>query len=283
MKKVILSFVLCFIIVLSFGQNYAGSTTSNTTIVRGNLKAPALPNKVPGATDSSIIKDAAGNFYSTAITGGGSVTGSLINVQYLTASGTYTPTTGTTRILVQMLAGGGGGGGGASTVTGVNVSAGGGGGSGGYIQKYITPVSGSYTYTIGSGGSAGFGSANGSIGGNTTFVNGATTYSCFGGEGGTFVPSGNTLQLARGGNGGGTSGNGDINSQGNVGTVGIGYNSTQSFPGTGAGSPFGGGGQGTTNGSGYGSGGGGSANPNGTSDRAGGNGAPGIIIIYEFK
>lgn len=85
--------------------------------------------------------------------------------QVFTGNGTFTAPTGVTRILVTMC-GGGGGGGGSNTLF-----AGGGGGAGQSIIAHsmvVSPGAG-YTVTVGSGG-AGGNAADGSAGGNSTFV-----------------------------------------------------------------------------------------------------------------
>ena len=106
-------------------------------------------------------------------------TGRLLNIQYFTANGTYTPTSGTTSVVVELI-GGGGAGGGIPTAAGSG-AAGGGGGGGGYGRKRITSGFSGVTVTIGSGGTGVL---------NATGGNGAT--SSFG-----------SLMTALGGNGGG--------------------------------------------------------------------------------
>lgn len=98
--------------------------------------------------------------------------GSLVNVQVLSASGTYTPTPGTHSILIDIWGGGGGSGGAAAGAAGVSSSAAGGGAPSGYMRIFandtlIAPI----TFTIGAGGTAGSaGGANDAVaGGNTTF------------------------------------------------------------------------------------------------------------------
>ena len=89
--------------------------------------------------------------------------------QIFATSGTYTPTTGTNRVLLRMV-GGGGGGGGASGGIGMSAFAGGGGG-GGYIEAWLdagAAVTGG-TVTIGGGGSGGASTGgNGASGADTS-------------------------------------------------------------------------------------------------------------------
>ncbi|WP_413534603.1 hypothetical protein [Rahnella inusitata] len=80
----------------------------------------------------------------------GQATGRLLNVQYFTSNGTYTPTAGTTSVVVELI-GGGGAGGGIPLAAGAG-TAGGGGGGGGYGRKRITSGFSGVTVTIGSGG-----------------------------------------------------------------------------------------------------------------------------------
>ena len=68
------------------------------------------------------------------------------------SNGTLTLPASTTQMVVEAWGGGGGGGGGANAA---NWGGGGGGGGGGYTQKLITNPSGTYSYTVGAGGSAG--------------------------------------------------------------------------------------------------------------------------------
>lgn len=110
-------------------------------------------------------------------------TGRLLNVQRFTASGSYNPTLGTRRIVVELLAGGGGGGGvGATTAT--SQQAGGGGGGGAYV-KFLTDLPGGpVPVTIGSGGTGGpaVDNSSGGTGGNSSFGSLATVSGGLGGQ-----------------------------------------------------------------------------------------------------
>lgn len=228
----------------------------------------------------------------------GTAAGSLIAVRTITSGTTYTPTSGTTKILIQMV-GGGGGGGGAIT----QYSAGAGGGSGGFLQKYITGISSATTYTIaiGTGGNGGIatGGATGNSGTATTFTTDAsatpasTTFIANGGIGGVGSNSGST-KTAKAGGAGGTCTNGDINNSGTPGSFSISRgNAEYEITGSGGSSNFGGGGAAniSTGGNtdiagkaatGFGAGGGGAYAGTGTG-AAGGAGSAGVIIIYEYK
>lgn len=81
------------------------------------------------------------------------VGGRLLNVQRITTSGTYTPTAGTNRIVVELVGGGGGGGAASATGSATN-SAGSGGGAGAYAKILInSPVA--TAVTVGGGGVGG--------------------------------------------------------------------------------------------------------------------------------
>lgn len=136
------------------------------------------------------------------------------NVQVFTASGTYTPTTGTTRILVELVGGGGGSGGCGATAFG-QAAVSGGGGAGGFSQKYVSsPVV--TTVTIGAGGAGGTaGNNNGSTGGTTSF---GAVFNATGGTGGHGMAS--TTDSSSIAGVGGTGVSGDINIYGGDGGSG---------------------------------------------------------------
>jgi hypothetical protein len=118
-----------------------------------------------------------------------SSSGQLIGLQIITAtgSGTYTPTSGTNSVVVELI--GGGGQGGAIASPGASKAAVGAGGSGGgYLLKRLTANFSGGTYSVGVGGSTSVAGANtGQDGGNTTFTTtggSPTTYTAKGGLGG---------------------------------------------------------------------------------------------------
>lgn len=225
-----------------------------------------------------------------ATTSSSSTAPGLINIQYLTGGTTYTPTPGTTKILLEMLGGGGGGGG--NILTGTSVAAAGGGGaSGTYVRKFFSNITGAatYAYTIGTFGGGGAGNAAGSSGGNTTFTGpGALVVTAPGGGGGqpgTAVASAITL--------GGVpvpSTNGDlVQTIGTPGEDGLVLSATVFKGGNGASNLFGSGGQGaktTTAGAsaqGFGTGGAGASSAASQAAQNGGNGTSGLIIVWEFS
>ena len=106
--------------------------------------------------------------------------GRLIGTQRFTANGVYTPTAGTTSIIVEAVGGGGGGGGTPGTAAG-QVSIGGGGGSGAYTKGIFTSGFAGLAVTIGAAGTAGAAVAGG-VGGTTSL---GAIITAIGGAGGT--------------------------------------------------------------------------------------------------
>ncbi|MCC7577994.1 hypothetical protein H8V75_03465 [Enterobacter roggenkampii] len=219
--------------------------------------------------------------------------GRLLNVQVFTASGTYTPTSGTKRIKVRMV-GGGGAGGGTAVTSATQIAAAFGGNAGSYAESKIIDVSAvaSVVVTV---GSAGLGMA-GATGGN----GGASTFGSYliapGGAGGPLGPAGSGLSMASD-SAAGTASSGSALLFGDSGRPGSGpisistdVGSQSNFKsGKGADSVFGGSGGGKIGGgtvraaNGYGAGGGGQAvGPSATTTGAGGNGSGGLVIVEEY-
>lgn len=215
-------------------------------------------------------------------------TGNIASFQVLTSGtgATYTPTSGTTKILVELCGGGGGGGGAANTAA--NAAAAGGGGGGGYARKFYSSIGSSYTYTVGTGGAGGAaGNNNGTQGVDTTFDNGGTIITAKRGSGGTGSAAGVVPAVVAGGSGGTVSTNGDVNGAGMSGLPGRVWNGTVAESGQGGSGPFGGGGAACITerngiaGAGKGAGGSGGCSY-GTNAKSGGAGSDGIIIVWEF-
>lgn len=218
--------------------------------------------------------------------------GSLLNVQVFTSSGTYTPTTGTNSVIVEVQAPGGGSGGTATTTSGQSAVSGPGGG-GAYAKVLFTSGFSGATITIGAAGSAGTAGNGGGTGGFTKF---GSLITCNGGWGGsgaaasstagvTFVTgvtplptiTGATVTiLSKAGSSAGASG--VIVTPGSL-----------SWSGPGGNSVLGEGGTGIYNnnvgqtGVGYGSGAGGTNSQSAIAGQVGAAGQPGIIIVYEFS
>lgn len=217
--------------------------------------------------------------------------GRLLNVQTFLASGTYTPTPGTTRIILDGQGAAGAGGGSVATAAG-QVSVGAGGGSGGRSRGfYTTGFYPTVTVTIGAGGVAAGGVAGGA-GGNSTF---GTLMTCNGGAGGG--ASGAAAVAGSAGGAGGTATGGNIfNSTGSTGVGGLAaFAGAIAVSGAGGDSAFGsgaiqvgvavnGGAVATAgiNSSSVGSGGSGGVSGAGGGATSGGGGSAGAFIVYEY-
>jgi hypothetical protein len=248
----------------------------------------ATPPAIGGTTP------AAGSF--TNLTATGTLTGfpgRLINVQVFTASGTYTATTGTHSVIVEVQAAGGGSGGVAATAAGQSAVSFP-GGSGAYAKVWITSGFSGSTVTIGSAGTAGTAGANaGGNGGTTAF---GTFVSCPGGSGGSGGSASSSATVV---GYGASSANPTISGvAATILSLAGAANPAPGIiltPGAAAASSSGGssilglGGQGRggTNvgaaGAGYGSGAGGSVNNASASAAAGAAGGGAIVIVYEFS
>lgn len=219
--------------------------------------------------------------------------GRLLNVQVFGTPGAtiYTPTTGTTRILVRGQ-GAGGAGGGAAATGGGTLSVGSGGAAGGIGETFLTAGFSGVTVTIGAGGVPA-GGANGGAGGSSSFGGFLTLP----GGGGGFVTAAAAIAGAGGGAGGLASGGNIINSRGQSGEPGVAtFASTFLRSGGGGDSILGGGGVATfqftgggaaaaagNNSSAPGSGGSGGVSTSGGGAVSGGGGSAGIIFVYEYS
>lgn len=217
--------------------------------------------------------------------------GSLINVQILTGSGTYTPSANAESAIVFGVATGGAGGG-TETTSSSTVSAGSGGGCGSYGAIYIPQGSLTTESVTVSSAATGNSGSFGNTGGSCSF---GSLLVLPGGTGGNV-----------GGTGGGTSGSGDIGANApspslapssaspaillfaSKGAGGLpGLNLLNPVGGNGASSPLGTGGPGGTAGTGnpgngYGSGGSGSSRGPSQGASAGFNSAAGVFVVLEF-
>ena len=208
----------------------------------------------------------------------------LLAIRVFTASGTYTPTAGMTKCIIECVGGGGAGGG----LTGIanDYFFAGGGGAGGYSRKLATAaqIGSSQAVTIGTPGGANAGSDGGN--GGTSSVGSLCTAN--GGEGGK---SANNLSTP--GNGG-SAGTGDLACSGAPGIGGL-FATAAVFGAFGGGgsSMFGGGAVSQTcssgswvgglNALGYGGGGGGGGSMNYASGAiSGGGGGSGLVVITEY-
>lgn len=216
--------------------------------------------------------------------------GRLLNVQVFYNSGIYTATTGTKKVIVEMV-GGGGGGAGAAAADSNSIAIGGPGGAGTYAKAQFTSGFSGVNVIVGSGGMGGTTSnPYASIGGTSSFGN---LVSAPGGDSGKPAgPSGSfpfstvaaTVSASHSGSGVivGTPGEGAASS--------IALSAGVSVSSPGGSSRFGVGGFITaygakgTDGAGYGAGGGPVATSTGKPNTAlaGGNGSMGIVIVWEY-
>ena len=219
-----------------------------------------------------------------------------INIQIFTSSGAYTPSVNLLYSVIEGCGGGGGGGGSQNTIS-TTVSVATGGSGAGYFRRTLTAaqIGVSGTVTIGLAGIGGAANSDGTGGGNTTFVNAASSITLTANGGGNGRTEASNTCVGTGPcSGGGTATGGDLNINGTPGTSGVGFgtvagvNINSVCGGNGGGSLLGGGANGTSSGAGVtpstGNGGGGSGAATGASGSgsSGGNGTPGILIITEY-
>jgi hypothetical protein len=220
------------------------------------------------------------------------------NIIQITASGTYTPTSGTVYDEVKCR-GGGGAGGGASATGASQGAAGGGGGSGGEAFG-IFPIASllpNVSVTIGAGGVGSSGATGGS--GGSTFFGSLLAAGGAAGGGGSGTIGSNTIAIASAGAAGLSTGNTPpiVQYSGQPGLNGFIFNLSGSptavggggapgLEGLGGAPPFvvaSGGGAGSAAIPGTGAGGGGAVNlPSQASPQPGGAGGSGVCIVQEF-
>ncbi|HET9109090.1 MAG TPA: hypothetical protein VFN79_18080 [Steroidobacteraceae bacterium] len=206
----------------------------------------------------TFVEDTSGDYQAfscTACVASGS--GVAPNVQFFSASGTWTnPGASYTVTTVDCLGGGGGGGSGAVEAAGTIAGGGAGGGGGAFAELHFptSSLASSITVTVGAGGTGGAavstaGSGNGGANGqNSTFGSLLTAYSGAGGHGGASAAN------AYGGGGGGLMSGANNQTQGNI-CGGFGATSSSAGgSGTCGGGGAGGAGSGTTGSGGYSSG-----------------------------
>lgn len=275
----------------------AGANTTNavTLNVNGLGAKPVVKN---GSTALAVGDLAAGQTFDVTydgtnfqLGGGAGGHGALVNIQLITASGTYTPTPGATNGFA-WVQGDGGAGGGTINLNGSFTLAGG-GGSGGTFAIVRLPTLSSQTVTIGGGG-VGVAGLAGGAGSGTSF---GTLCTCPGGLGGSPDGSshgGGTGPADIGGQGaaspGAPTGSGNIIfvKRGEPGLPGFALQNPQGGTGGssywGAGGPGGPSGQGSA-GSNYGGAGAGAARIANTNPPAapGFNGSQGAVLVFEYS
>lgn len=200
---------------------------------------------------------------------------SSMNVQTITSSGTYTPSSNFVAFAIVEVIGGGASG---RAATGTTGTIGGGGGAGGYAKGivYAGQLYPNVSVTIGSGGTAN--STTGTAGGTTTFGN---IISATGGGLGTTYTNTAAIGIAPGGSPGVGSGGNIINLNGGSGETGYFVTTTNCAGGYGGGGLYGRGGGDPLNLNATANTGGGGAGAVSTGN--GGNGAAGIVIVTEFR
>ncbi|QKN82053.1 hypothetical protein [Scandinavium goeteborgense] len=221
--------------------------------------------------------------------------GRLINLKIFKASGIYTASAGTKKIIVEVQGGGGGGGGASLTASGTAVaSAAAGGTAGCYARAQLDAPSGGVPITVGSGGTGGVGNNSGGGGGLSSY---GALVTAGGGYGGSNMAQDATpaivVAAASTQPGGSVPVGGNINSS--TATTqynfGVRLSGTVANSGSGGSSSFGngGGGSGVSNTPGgdaasYGAGGGG-ARSAGTAAITfnGGKGGSGVVLVWEYS
>jgi hypothetical protein len=217
---------------------------------------------------------------------GGGTAGGLIGIQTFTTSGTYTPSAGTSSVVVELVGGGGAGGGTAAT-SGSQGAAGGGGSAAAYARARFTTGFAGVAVTVGAGGAAtsaassrgNAGSAS-SFGSLVTAPGGLGGYVGFATAPGVIVGGSEAGAFATGGN--------LLNTAGNAGDPAFVIGTGAVVGGNGGPSAFGGGGTAGGNGPGAngaapGAGGGGASAIFSSPGRNSGAGANGIVIVYEYS
>lgn len=239
--------------------------------------------KLFGQYDSVIIRSDGSNWLIVAANIAPRIT------EYLSGSGTFTPSPGSFHFEIWACAGGGAGGGTPAT-GGANSAVGGGGSTGASVHCYLTraEMGASRAYAVGAAGS-GVSGADGGAGGNTTFGTTGAVFSLNGGAGGIASTAGTAVGGVNGVDGGtGTLSIGKGEVQGGApGGNGARIAATACISGEGGSSPYGGGGKSVNNAagnaaSGRGAGGGGASSGISQSARLGGAGTAGFIRIKEF-
>jgi len=278
-----------------FQVNRRVQTQNTGGIVYSTITASAYvaPNTTVTVRNDSGVLDAGLSQVSYGLISiqNSSVTGLLLNVRKFTANGPYTPTPGTTSIIVEMIGGGGGGAGGSATAAG-QVSVGGGGGGGAYsVGRFTSGFSGQIVTVGAAGGGSGLG--GGGTAGTASSLGGLITAP---GGGGGLASIAGAVTITGGGVGGGVGVGGNIQQSAGAaaqaaiarfsdGAVigGISVYTKFGGPSTAANVTTAGNASGTNApAASYGVGGGGSASGASQGGAVGGSGAPGVVIIYEY-
>lgn len=245
-------------------------TTSGTGIV------------VPAGLTAYVIGDGTNITQDTNILG---ISGRLLGApQIFTSSGTYTPSTGTKFVYVELI-GAGGAGGGAVVTNSSQVSTGTGGTAGSYGAAVFSSGFSGVSVTVGTGG-VGVTGATGGNGGTSSF---GALLSCPGGNGGTVGTAGAPSSAAGGLSPALAPTGATVIERGEGGWGGVANSLTNPLGGRGGRGWFGCGAQPSgpattgTSSVNYGAGGGGACNANSAGATfAGGSGGNGLCIIWEY-
>lgn len=259
------------------------NTTASVTLNINGLGAKAITKLGIGSLQSGTVVQVV--YDGTQFQPVSAPSGALINVQRISATGTYTPTAGTSSVVVHIVGGGGAGGGAPATGAG-QVSVGGGGGGGAWSVSRLTSGFSGVTVTIGAGGT-GVSGANGNSGSASSF---GALIVVGGGGGGNAGGAATVSSAAAGGGGSVTTAGNVLFTAGTPGSPGFTQAAHGMFGGIGGASPYGvpsAAATGNSNGiganTGHGAGGGGACSNSGSQPAfTGGDGSAGLCIIYEY-
>lgn len=218
-------------------------------------------------------------------TSAGAEAGALLAVRAFTSNAAYTPTPGTTKVIVEVQGGGGSGGGTAATGSG-QFTASSGGSAGSYARAQFTSGFAGVAITVGQGGAAPTAGANNGLNGGASSF--GSLVSAPGGFGGNFGPALSVPAIVGAASfSNAPTGANIVGSRGAQSNHGMMLSTSAVVGGTGGSSYFGGGGNGGGGGDGWsaespGAGGGGSSSLPNVAARSGGVGAAGIVIVYEY-
>ena len=271
-----------------------GDSSTKNTGITANTVAAGDDARITGAMQKSQngrdIPDVAKFLQNLRLSDSAGFVGRLIGPpKIFTSSGTYTPTPGTKKILIEVQ-GAGSGGGGAGATSATSYSAGGNGTGGGYAMSLLDVAADKITsvpVTVGAGGLGGDGyPTGGNVGGASKF---GSFITAGGGKGSLTTVPRDTAFTITGASGGIATGGNIINRQGD-GSDSVICIGGLIVIGRAGSSKFGAGGSGYAiwnipgvNGVGYGSGGTGAASNNSPDAfYSGGNGADGIVIVWEL-
>lgn len=275
-----------------FSSGKASSAQINKALRQGTVISSVLAQFISDTINVDVLDDGAtatilSNLKAALMA---SSTGRLANTKVFTASGTYTPTAGVTKVRVKIVGGGGAGGGTPATASGqISTSYGGNGGS--YGQTVLIPITGisSVAVIVGSGGSPAS-AGNGAAGGTSSFGAYIVAPGGIGGAAGV-VTGALTVGTDAYITGGCTGPSIEITYPGGTGVapINLALSTGGIKSGSGGNSPYGYGGSAVNgitaiarNGTGFGTAGGGSAAGPLSSALPGGSGTGGLVSIEEY-